>query len=380
MEKIKILMVIDNLNKCDGIASYVMNYYKKMNLKDFCIDFVISKTENGVDEDYVKIIEENGGKIFYHNNITFKDMLQGRKEIKKFFENNRYDIVHCHILNMGYFYLKYAKKNGVKVRILHSHTTYLWAENYLKRIRNSLFKELTISQANVYYACSNLAGKFLFKNKKFKLIHNAIEAEKFSYNLDIRMKMRATLKIKDDCIVYGHVGRLNVQKNHKFLIDVFEGIHNKNDNSILLLIGKGELHDEILEYIKSKDLEKSVWLLGERDDISNLLQAMDVFLLPSLFEGLPISGIEAQATGIKSFFSNTITDEIQVINTTERLPISDTKIWIDRINECNYSRLSEDIVIAEIIEKHYDLKSEAINLENEYRSLVNREGTNEKNI
>ena len=369
MKKIKILMILDNLNKCDGIASYVMNYYKNINLNEFQIDFLISKSDNGVNDDYKKIIEKNGGKIILKHNIKNTNIIKEIKTIKKLFKENNYDIVHSHIINMGYFYLKYAKKNGIKIRILHSHTTFLWSKNIFTHIRNTVFTKLAIRNANYYFACSELAGKFLFKRKRFTLIKNAIDVEQYQFNEETRKIYREKLNFKNE-IVYGHIGRFNVQKNHEFLLKVFEELYNNDDNSRLILVGKGELENEITEKIKERDLEKVVTILGERDDVSKILQAMDVFLLPSLFEGLPIVGIEAQAAGLPCYFSQNITQEAKILETTKFIEIKDSKEWKNLIFNDKVEQCIRDNKERDIIKAGYEIKSATKKLEKIYYKFV----------
>lgn len=369
MKKVKILMIVDNLNKCDGIASYVMNYYKNINLNEFQIDFLVSKSDKGINNEYKEIIQKNGGKIILKHNIKNTNILKEIKTIKKFFKENSYDIVHSHIINMGYFYLKYAKKNGIKIRILHSHTTFLWSKNIFTYIRNFIFTKLAIRNANYYFACSELAGRSLFGNKKFILIKNAINVEQYKFNEETRKIYRKKLNLKNE-IVYGHIGRFNVQKNHDFLLRVFEEIYNNNNNSRLILVGKGELEEEITKKIQDKHLDNVVTLLGERDDVSELLQAMDVFLLPSLFEGLPIVGIEAQTAGLPCYFSQNITQEVKILETTKFIDIKDPKEWKnfiinDRCTQCIRSKKEKNT-----IKEGYEIKSATKRLEKIYKEFI----------
>lgn len=369
MKKIKILMILDNLNKCDGIASYVMNYYKNINLNKFQIDFLISKSDNGVNAVYKEMIEKSGGKVILKHNVKNTSIVKEIKNINKLFKENNYDIIHSHIINMGYFYLKYARKNGIKVRILHSHTTFLWSKNIFTHIRNLIFTKLAIRNANCYFACSELAGNALFKRKKFTLIKNAIDIEQYKFNNKIRKLYREKLNLKDN-IVYGHIGRFNIQKNHDFLLKVFEEIYNSDRNSRLLLVGKGELENEIIAKIRESHLEEVVTILGEREDVSNLLQAMDIFLLPSLFEGLPIVGIEAQASGLPCYFSEKITQEVKMLETTKFIEIKEPQKWKNLILNDKVNQSSRNNEEDNIKEAGYEIKSATKKLEEIYNKLV----------
>ncbi len=362
-------MIVDNLNKCDGIASYVMNYYKKINLEKFQIDVLVSKSDNGVYDEYKHTIENLGGKVILRHNIKNSDIVKEIKNIKQFFKENKYDIVHSHIINVGYFYLKYARLSGVKIRILHSHSTYLWSKNIFNYIRNLIFTFLAKYNANYNFACSKLAGEALFGKKQFTIIKNAINLEKYKFNNEIREKYRKDLNIENN-VVYGHIGRFNVQKNHIFLLKVFEEINRDNKNSKLLLIGKGELQKEIQEEIKKRKLENSVIILGEREDVNNLLQAIDIFLLPSLFEGLPIVGIEAQAAGLPCYFSNTITDEVKILETSKFIDIDNLDEWKNTILKNKNKRLENTDVQENIVKAGYDINKEVKVLEKTYEEMI----------
>ena len=172
--------------------------------------------------------------------------------------------------------------------------------------------------ATDYFACSYLAGEWLFgknniKNGKVKVIHNAVNYDRFKYDEKIRKEIRKEFKIKDNELLFGNVGRFIVQKNHTFLIDIFKEIHKKNKNTKLILVGIGEKEEEIKEKVKRLDLDNFVIFAGFRKDVNKIMQAMDVFLLPSICEGLPIVGVEAQAAGIPSFASkDVVTSEAKI--------------------------------------------------------------------
>ena len=338
----------------------------------FQIDFLVSKyNNNNVCSEYRNVIENHCGKIILKQNISNKSIVKELKNIKQFFQKNHYDIVHSHIINMGYFYLKYAKKNGVRVRILHSHSTMLWSKNILLAFRNKVFTQLALKNANTYFACSHLAGKFLFHNKKYYLIKNAIELDKYAFDSQIRNQYRNDLKI-ENCILYGHVGRYNVQKNHMFLLQIFFEIHKEQPNSKLLLVGKGELEDQILSKIRQLNLQNDVILLGERSDVFHLFQAMDVFLLPSLFEGLPMVGVEAQASGLVCYFSNEITEEVKVLDTTRFLPIDDAVRWKKEILANILKRNDRTSAGEKMILAGYDIKTEVKYLESLYKDFYEK--------
>ncbi|MDO5852290.1 MAG: glycosyltransferase, partial [Methanobacteriaceae archaeon] len=234
------------------------------------------------------------------------------KYMKKFFaEHPEYQIVHSHIDAMSYLPLRAAKKAGVSIRIAHSHNTSI--DRDFKYILKQFFRSKITTVANYYCACGKEAGEFLFKEKESRIIPNAIEVDKFLFDKEMRKKKRVELGLKDE-FVLGHVGRLSYQKNHKFLIEIFSEVHKKNKNTVLLLIGVGEKENEIKEQIHILGLDDSVRFLGNRSDVNQLYQVMDVFVMPSFFEGIPVTGIEAQFAELPCIFSTRVPEEVSFTN------------------------------------------------------------------
>lgn len=233
--------------------------------------------------------------------------------------------------------------------------------------------------ANRYFCCSELAGSWLFGNKTYNqgkvyLLNNAIDVDKFKYDEKIRKSKRKELKIKDKDLVIGHIGRFVQQKNHSFLIDIFNEVHKQNKNTILLLAGEGPLKEEIENKVKELGLEKNVMFLGQRNDANELYQAMDIFLLPSLYEGLPVVGVEAQAAGLPCFFSTDMTKETKVLQTTKFIPLTHTsQYWGKEILKQLNSSTRGDTE-KEITKNDFNIKVEATKLEQQYIKLNNRKG------
>ena len=259
------------------------------------------------------------------------------KFLKQLFREKKYRIVHSNINTLSVFPLYAAKKAGVPVRIAHSHSTSNpreWKKNLMKNALRPFSKVW----ATDYFACSELAGRYLFGDKTFdkgevKIIRNAIDVEKFKFDPEARKKLRKEIGIKDDDFVVGHIGRFVEQKNHRFLIDIFAEVKKEKKNAKLVLVGQGPLREEIEEKVKNLGLEKDVFFLGQRSDTNKLYSVFDVFCLPSLYEGLPVVGVEAQANGVPCVFSDKITKEILVSPYTQMLPIDSTKDWCLKIIE-----------------------------------------------
>lgn len=363
MKKIKILYVVPSLRLCNGVASYAMNYFRHIDKEKFQIDFLIGLNERSP---YFDEIEQIGSKIFYIEQINIKNCIKQIKNIDTFYKEHseEYDIMHCHVLNSGLFHLKYAKKYGIKKRILHSHATQ-YADKKLNAIRNAVMAEIAKKYASDFASCSKLAGDFLFRNKKYFVINNAIDIDKFSYNSTIRDKLKKEEKILNDTKVIGNIGRFVPQKNQLFLIEILKLVVEKNENVKLLLIGSGPLEEQLLSKIKKYNLENNVILKKNITNVNEYMQIMDIFVLPSLYEGFPVVGVEAQATGIKCLFSDTITAECKLMDETEFLSIDNVEIWVKKCLEnieIDRLKINENL-------KKYEISSQTKKLEEYYSKI-----------
>ena len=266
---------------------------------------------------------------------------------------------------MSYLPLKAAKKSGIPVRIAHSHNTSI--DKDFKYPLKQYFRHRIPSVATDYCACGKEAGKFLFGDKDFTFIPNAIEIQNFTFNEKVRVNKRNELGIHDEYVI-GHVGRLSYQKNHKFLIRIFSAFVNQYPNSILLLIGVGEKEEEIKNQVKELGLENKVKFLGSRSDVNELYQAMDVFVMPSLFEGVPVVGIEAQFSDLPCVFSTRVPSEVRFNSKTKFIDL-DASIdqWVEEIIKTkNQARKSDS---EELKNSIYDIKRAKNILEDYYLSF-----------
>ena len=283
-EKIIVAHIMGKWNG-GGVESVVMNYYKNIDRNRIQFHFLCD--EDSTDIPYEEI-EKLGGKVIVIP--PYQKLFKYQKELYRIFKENNYKIIHSHINALSVFPLRIAKKAGVPIRIAHSHSTSNkkeWKKNILKMILRSFSK----LYANNYFACTEYAGKWLFgkkvvERKELNVINNAIDLKKFEFNENIREDLRKELGIKEDTLIIGHVGRFMKQKNHEFLIDVFEKAIKQDDNIYLILVGQGPLEDKIKEMAKEKGIEDKILFLGQRNDVNKLYQAMDIFVLPSLYEGL----------------------------------------------------------------------------------------------
>ena len=346
-----------------GVESVIMNYYRHLDHSKVQFDFICDEDSTRIPYDEIKKL---GGRVFLVP--KYQNLPKYLKALEKLFKENQYRIVHSNINTLSVFPLYAAKKAGVPIRISHSHSTSNpkeWKRNLIKNILRPFSKRY----ATDYFACSELAGRYLFGNKAFdrgevKIIHNAIDIEKFKFDEVARKKLRKELGIKDSTVVIGHVGRFVQQKNHTFLVDVFKEYHKKNPDSKLLLVGSGPLEDEIKKKVEKLDLKDSVFFLGQRDDINKLYSVMDVFCLPSLYEGLPVVGVEAQAAGLPTIFSNRISKEVIVSSYAKNVSIKDTGFYIKKINKATRN-IKKQRSYATVFE-YMDINNEVSTLEKIY--------------
>lgn len=352
-----------------GVEAVVMNYYRHMNYNKIQFDFICDSDSTNIPYEE---IEKLGGKVILVP--PYQKVFAYHKRLKKVFKENNYKIVHSHINTLSVFPLYAAKCAKVPIRIAHSHSTTHtkeWKKNLMKQILRPFSKLF----ATHYFACSEYAGNWLFGNKAVVngnvfLLNNAIDVEKFKYDEETRKEVRKELKIKKSTIVIGHIGRFVAQKNHVFLIDIFNEYHKLNKDSILLLAGQGPLEKEIKEKVKALKLENSVKFLGLRSDVNKLYQAFDVFLLPSLYEGLPVVGVEAQASGLLCVLSELMTNETKLLESTTFISLDKSaKEWASVINN-NFKKNKRIEACKELSKKGYSIEKEANKLFNKYEKLL----------
>lgn len=359
MDKIKILEVVPSLSLSNGVAAYITNYFQNMDLNKFDVTFLIVRERK--DKGRYNEVYKNGGKI--HELYFEKNIISYSKKVDEYFKNNKYDVVHCNVANVAFVILKYAKKHNVPVRILHSHGT-LSSDKFLNRVRNDFLIAIGKKYTNCNFACSKAAGKAMFGKKECYIVNNAINYDKYLFNQHLRDEYRKELNLEDKIIV-GTIGRSVPQKNHKFIIKTFREIVNKDSNMHLVIIGGGPLDAKLEKQIVDLKLENNVHLLGNRDDAYKLYNAMDLFVLPSLYEGLPVVGIEAQVNGLRCLFSNTITTEVDISNNCKFIPIKEKNQleWQTVILNSTNERINN-------FNKEYDIKYASKEFEKKLIELI----------
>ena len=296
---IRILHVIGVLNR-GGAETMIMNLYRNIDRSKVQFDFVENTDEIGVFEDEIK---ELGGRVYHCPHFNGKNAVQYKKWWDTFFEEhkNEYSFVHGHIGSTAAIYLSSAKKYGIKT-IAHSHSTYSGFN-----IKQSAYKLLSYQTryiADYFFACSKEAAESRFGKKvKYTVLNNAIDTNKYKYDGKIECPFTKGKK------VYGHIGRFTREKNHAFIAEIFDKIHKKEPDSVLLFIGDGPLRESLETELYSTDIKESVIFLGVREDIPDLLRSMDLMIFPSIYEGLPVTLVEAQCTGLHCLVSDCISDE-----------------------------------------------------------------------
>jgi len=354
-EPIRILHVIGKMDRA-GAETMIMNLYRTINRSKIQFDFMVHSSEKG---DYDDEILALGGKIYHVPYFNVANYFDYTKKWKEFFKSHsEHKIVHGHIGSSAAIYLKIAKKFG-KYTIAHSHA--LNSTIFSERIKYGIVSYPTRHIADYFLACSLLAGQDRFgekvvKGNRFSVLKNAIQSDNFSYSDEVKEKKLQELGLKDKFVI-GHIGRLALAKNHTFLLDVFKEVAYKKNNAVLVLVGIGPLEDKIKQKVKDLKIEDKVIFLGLRKDIPELLQAMDIFVFPSLYEGLGVVVVEAQATGINCIISDTVPDEVDIhADLLQSLPLAKpASYWAKKILETRinnrYSRQSE------VIESGYDIKA-----------------------
>lgn len=330
---IRILHIVGSISTISGVMNFIMNYYKLIDKEKVQFDFLyFIDTEDNFNIEINKL----GGNTYFVNKPSVKNILQTFKEFDGFFSKNscKYTAVHLHEVYLVHFINHFCKKYNIKHLITHAHTT-KYSDNPKNALRNRIMCFGLNNTATDLFACSKAAGEFYYGKKavkggKVKIIPNAINLEKYKFNETIRNKLRKELNIENKFVI-GHIGRMAPPKNQKFLLKIFREVKKEKNNAILLIIGDGPLRNEIEKEIDNLNIGDSVILLGVRNDVPELLMAMDVFVLPSLYEGLPVVCVEAQAAGLRCMLSDNITKEVDC-GLCEFIPLDKSpSIWRQEI-------------------------------------------------
>lgn len=344
-----------------GAETFMMNAYRNIDRTKIQFDFLIYDNFEDV-KPYNKEIHELGGKIYSVPNPN-KNILAYIQAVKKLLKEKHFDIVHNEIFFGGGLNLFLAKQAGISKRVAHSHaTTDGKGNNFAINTIRKTFQRMLLKNATDYLACSYEAGIGLYgENQPFIFVPNGIDLESYQNISQSKEEIRSELAIPQNALVIGNIGRFEEQKNHDFLIDIFGKVVEKRSNSHLILIGEGSLEEKIKEKVINLGLQSKVSFLGLRDDIPQLLKSMDVFLMPSLYEGLPISAVEAQAASLKIVLSTEVSKETVLSENVHFVSLEETpEKWADKVLEEPFeNNPNEDLFL-------YDMKKTSKQIEKIY--------------
>lgn len=368
MEKVRVLFAMGGNMKRAGAETMIMQYLRQL-VKDSRFEFsiLVHGKEKGDYDDEISTLNVP----IYQVPVRGQHPLSYSYAVKKVLKAHPVDIIHCNMdASCGYF-LSIAKMCGIKCRIAHSHTTHYQVQKGIKKVAGIWSKKRIEKVATLRLACSEKAGNWLFGGKAFSLIKNAINLNSYYPNNEIRKKKRKELGISMDSFIIGHIGRMSYEKNHIFLLNLFSQFKKEHNDSKLILVGDGPLIDKIKAIAAQLKIEQDVLFLGLRPDVPELLQTMDCFILPSLFEGLPVSGIEAQAAGLPCLFADTITPEICMTSYAQLLPLDNISKWVKAIEEVPKERNALDAQ-KHLSDNGYDIEREAHRLAELYLAVYEK--------
>ena len=324
--EIRILHVVTYMGR-GGLETMIMNYYRQMDRTKVQFDFLVHRDFQA---DYDDEIEQLGGRIYRIGRLVPWSGAYQRALDAFFAAHPEYRVVHVHQDCLSAVILKAAKKHGVPVRIAHSHSSS--QDKNLKYLIKLYYKRQIPTYATALFACGRDAGDWMFGGKPYTIVNNAIDAAQYSYSHVRAMEMRRSIHIAEDAFVIGHVGRFSPVKNHTFLLDVFDELCRADERAVLMLVGDGELRKSMEDKAKAMGLEDRVLFTGVRSDVCDLMQAMDVFVFPSLYEGLPVSLVEAQAAGLPCIISDRVPDACMLTDLVQRVDLVESaRQWAERI-------------------------------------------------
>jgi glycosyltransferase EpsF len=363
-EPIRVCEFVGNMNG-GGVEAVVMNYYRHVDRARVQFDFVVTESSTIVPREEM---EELGARVFtvpaYTNLSAF---LKASYEL--FRSHPEWKIVHAHMNALNVFPLGQAAKAGVPVRISHSHSTSGKGE----AVKN-IVKVILKAQANKYpthrFACSRFAGEWLFgKGTDFEVVYNAIDLDRFWFSAQTRSRVRRQLGFDDGQFIIGHVGRFMPQKNQGFLIEAFEKLAELRDDATLMLVGTGVGEKAAKDAVLEHGIAERVRFLGQRDDVADLYQAFDLFALPSLYEGLGMVAIEAQASGLPCVISDEVPAEANVTGKCRVLPLGVPQAWANVM--CSLAPMddSERASVNHKAFSNYDIVRQGAWLTDKYLSL-----------
>ena len=357
----KVLMVNTLGLQTGGITVSMLNYIREIDREEIEID-ITSTMES--DDEVIKQFQESCCKIYrleHRKNNLFRYLMGLYKVLK----SNSYDIIHVHGNSATIFFeLITAFLAGVKIRIAHSHNTTC---DYKKV--DKLLRPFFYFFCNGRFACGKDAGKWLFGKKDFQIIYNGIDINKFKFDINSRNKIRKKLSIKNDDVLLGNVGNLNTQKNQKFLIYMMEDLKVFSEKYKLIIIGNGDLEIQLKSKVKELNLQENIIFAGHINNVYEYLSALDYMIMPSLYEGFPVTLVEAQVSGLQCLISDRITEEVVSTDLVSRIPLNTTSKWIEKITKTKLT-VNRESYFEIMGNKGFTIIENAKKLQNQYIQLV----------
>lgn len=353
MKPVRVLHITEELSAA-GIESFIMNIYRRIDRNRVQFDFLVLRNQ---DEYYDNEIKASGGIKYTispkSSNIMCR-VYEESKLVEQFLTKNHYDIVHIHYTTpLRAPLLEAVKKAGVNTRIYHSHSAYVLGKSRLKLFIYSCMSKKITKYATHYFACSIAAGKWIFEEPlirggKVKVIYNGINTNRFAYDPQKRSNIRAELGLTNEFLII-HTGRFTEQKNQHFIVEVFAELLSMNPESRLLLLGKGEQEDSVRNQIEKLGIKNKVFMLGVKSNVEDYLSAADLYIMPSLYEGLPVAAVEAQCSGLPCILSSNITKEVKLTDDVEFLSLEVKKSqWCEAIvSKMNKERVDGSLCVKE---------------------------------
>jgi len=368
---IRVLQSVSNMDRA-GIETMLMNYYRHIDRSKVQFDFIVNKKKPG---DYDDEIRRMGGHIYQSPGLNPLKYPRYMRFMRETIENDKQiRIVHAHNEAMGLYALNGAKRAGIKVRIAHAHNTRIIRD--YKWPLKMFCKHFLPMAATDLWGCGRDAGIYFFGKKNWDdrglVIHNAIETKTFRYDPAVRERMREQYGIAGK-VVLGHVGRFNVQKNHERLLTIFSSFLKIQPDAVLVLIGEGELEPKVKEQAQALGITDKILFAGLQSNVNEWYQMMDLFLMPSLFEGLPVVGVEAQTSGLPCIFSDAVPDEVLLSKQAVQVPLaSSDEAWAEKIQQLlgkEFDRAEGEEIVRRA---GYDISTEAVRLQELYLQMSRR--------
>ena len=347
-----------------GAETMVMNYYRHIDRTKVQFDFLVHREQRGAYDDEIEVL---GGRIYRLCPIYPQNFARYKRDLRGFFQAHpEYKIIHSHMSELGYFAFREAERQGIPVRICHAHNAPHGFD--MKMVMRTYFKKRMMPYLTHLFMCGSESGRWLYgpqNESRFIMLNNAIDAASYTYDLSKREELRRQFGLADELVI-GHVGRFNPQKNHPFLMDIFAALLKKESNAVLLLVGGGEGMSQIREKAQKLGIAEHVHFLGVRSDVADLMQAMDIFVLPSLYEGLPVTMVEAQAAGLPCIISDKVPPEcILTEGLVDVMPLSASpETWAEKI--LAKRAIPRTDRRAEIAAHGFDITTEAVKLQEFY--------------